>query len=231
MEFQQTERAMENFLDILRQCPLFINMSDHEIASAFDCLDMKHRVYEEGQIIFSEGDPSKYIGIVLSGSVQIERMDYYGNRSILTTIEPPQLFGEVFVCAEIPAIPVSVVASRACEILLLDMQKVVRGDRNECSLRSRLVFNLLKVVAAKNLVLNRKIEVTAKRSTREKLLAYLLLQAKQAGSNSFTIPYDRQELADYLGVERSGLSAVISSLKKEGVVWCRKNAFTLLKAD
>ena len=219
---------MENFLDILRQCPLFVNMSDHEIASAFDCLDMKHRVYEEGKIIFSEGDPATYIGIVLSGSVQIERMDYYGNRSILTTIEPPQLFGEVFVCAEIPAIPVSVVASRACEILLLDMQKVVRGDRNECSLRSRLVFNLLKVVAAKNLVLNRKIEVTAKRSTREKLLAYLLLQAKQAGSNSFTIPYDRQELADYLGVERSGLSAVIGRLQKEGVLYSRKKAFTLL---
>ena len=124
--------------------------------------------------------------------------------------------------------PVSVIASGDCEILLLQAKRIMLGDGNGCGLHGTLVFNLLKVMATKNLVLNRKIEITAKQSTREKLLAYLLLQAKQAGCNSFTIPYDRQELADYLGVERSGLSAVIGRLQKEGVLCSRKNAFTLL---
>ena len=99
---------------------------------------------------------------------------------------------------------------------------------NSCDFHNKLIFNLLKVVAAKNLLFNQKMEITSRRTTREKLLAYLNAQAKQHGSNSFTIPYDRQELADYLEVDRSGLSAEISKLRREGVLESQRSQFTLL---
>ena len=123
--------------------------------------------------------------------------------------------------------PVDVVAAENTEILLIDAVKAMQPCSASCAFHQQFVRNLLKVVASKNLALRRKIEITSRRSTREKLMAFLLLQAKRTGSTSFSIPYDRQELADYLEVDRSGLSAEISKLRKEGVLECRKNRFTL----
>ena len=219
---------MKDFFDILRECPLFDRIGDESLKEMLGCLNAKERSYKKGDVVFAEGDKAKYLGIVLEGSVQLVRVDYYGNRSILTNIEPPQLFGEAFACAGMKSLPVDAVAAADTKILLLDAQRIARPCGNACPCHGQTILNLLHIVAKKNLVLHQKIEITSKRSTREKLMTYLLLQAKNAKSHTFTVPYDRQELADYLEVDRSGLSAEISKLRNEKVLECRRSTFTLL---
>lgn len=219
---------MKDFFDILRECPLFDRIGDESLKEMLGCLNAKERSYKKGDAVFAEGDKAKYLGIVLEGSVQLVRVDYYGNRSILANIEPPQLFGEAFACAGLKSLPVDAVAAADTKILLLDAQRIARPCENACPCHGQTILNLLHIVAKKNLVLHQKIEITSKRSTREKLMAYLLLQAKNAKSHTFTVPYDRQELADYLEVDRSGLSAEISKLRNEKVLECRRSTFTLL---
>lgn len=219
---------MKKYFEILKKCSLFNGIEDKHLLAMLGCLGAKVIFYEKNETIIQEGDTAKYLGIVLKGTAQIVKVDYYGNRSIVTTIAPTQLFGESFACAEVESMPVSVVASEACEVMLIDCRRVTRSCSNACAFHSQIIFNLLKVVATKNLIFNQKIEVTSRRTTREKLMAYLLSQEKMHGSSSFHVPYDRQELADYLEVERSGLSAEISKMKKEGIIDNKKNWFQLL---
>lgn len=165
---------------------------------------------------------------ICSGKVQIERIDFYGNRSIMADVEQGELFGESFACAGAAVWPVNVVASEDSEVILINCHRISEPCSKACTFHGRMIFNLMKIISVKNLILHQKIEIISKRTTREKLRTYLLIQAKEHGS-SFTIPYDRQSLADYLEVDRSGLSAEISKLRKEGILESSKNRFTLLQ--
>ena len=149
------------------------------------------------------------------------------SRSIVTAVEPSQLFGESFACTEAKSIPVNIIAENDCEVMMIDSRKILQPCCNACEFHNRIIFNLMKDIAGKNLLLNQKIDIISKRTTREKLMTYLMIQAKKYGS-SFTVPYDRQELADFLEVDRSGLSAEISKLRKENVIECKRNFFRLL---
>lgn len=220
---------MKQYLAILQKCGLFAGIDGEQLLTMISCLGGMVRGYEKNQLILAEGDAANRIGVVLSGAVQIVRGDYYGNRSILTELQPSQMFGESFACADVSEIPVDVVATENSEVLLIDARRILHMCSSACGFHNRLIYNLMKLVATKNLLFHQKLEIISKRSTREKLLSYLMLQAKQQGSNSFTVLFDRQELADYLEVDRSGLSAEISKLRKEGVLECQKSRFTLLK--
>ena len=138
------------------------------------------------------------------------------------------IFAEAFACAEVGSIPVTITANEPSDIMLIDCSHILHTCSNNCGFHQQLIFNLMKSMAIKNLNFHQRIEITSKRSTRDKLLAYLMLQAKKAGSDSFEIPFDRQELADYLEVERSGLSAEISKLRQEGVIESHKSHFKLM---
>lgn len=219
---------MKKYFEVLRKCPLFNEIEDENLIALLGCLDARVRFYEKKETIIAEGMPAKYLGIVLSGSVQIVRIDYFGNRSIVSGAEPSQLFAEAFACAEVGAIPVDIIANEPCEIMLIDCHRLMHSCSNACGFHQQMIFNLMKDMATKNLMFHQKIEITSKRSTREKLMAYLMFQAKKVGSNRFEIPFDRQELADYLEVDRSGLSAEIGKLCKEGVLISRKKQFELL---
>ena len=216
---------MEKYFKILRKCPLFAGVSEDELVTALDVLDAKVRRFGRRETVLSEGEPPRFIGIVLSGAVQIVRMDYYGNRSIVTNIEPSEMFGESFAWAGIKSMPVSVVANDGAEIVMIDHKKLTGGTDE---LSAKLTYNLIRILAAKNVYFNQKLEITSKRTTREKLMAYLMWQAKRNNRSSFTIPFDRQELADYLEVERSGLSMEISKLRREGVIKSERSWFELL---
>lgn len=135
------------------------------------------------------------------------------------------------ICAGGDKMPVSVMAIENSEIMLLDCKRIITTCSNSCQFHDQLIYNLMHIVARKNLMLNQKMEVLSKRTTREKIMTYLLYQAKQQDSSSFTIPYDRQGLVDYLSVERSAMSAEISKLRKEGILECKKNYFKLLKDE
>lgn len=219
---------MKKYMEILSKCRLFENMENENITAMLGRLEAEMRSYKKEQNIFTEGEKASHIGIILSGTAQIVRVDFYGNRSIVTNIEPSEIFGESFVCTETKSVPVNVIAEKDCEVMLIDSRKMLHPCCNACEFHSQIIFNLMKEIAAKNLLLNQKIEIISKRTTREKLMTYLMIQAKQRGK-SFTIPYDRQELADFLEVDRSGLSAEISRLRKENVIECKRNFFRLLE--
>jgi len=228
LNFQQNGDFMKKYFAVLKKCALFRQIREEDYGPLLSCFAAQPWHYDKGEVILGEGDPAEYVGIVLSGAVQVVRVDYYGNRSILAKLGPAGIFAEAFACAGVPTMPVSVVAAEDTEILLLQSQRIIHSCGNACHFHNQMIHNLLQVVARKNLVCNQKIEIMSKRTTREKLMAYLLLEAKRAGRSSFSIPYDRQELADYLEVDRSGLSAEISKLRRENVLLCRKNEFTLL---
>lgn len=228
LKFQQKVIKMKKYIEVLRRCPLFEDIEEENLLVMLNCLGAKVDVFDKKYTVFAEGKPATYIGIVLSGSVQIVQTDFYGNRSILEISRAGEMFCEAFACAEVKSIPVSVVAAESSEIMFISCSHILHTCHNNCGFHQKLIFNLMKSLARKNLVFHRKIEITSKRSTREKLMAYLMFCASKENSPIFEIPFDRQELADYLGVERSGLSAEISKLKKEGVLEAHKNSFTLL---
>ena len=219
---------MKKYFEVLRKCKLFDEIEDEDLTSLLGCLGTTVRSFEKKETVIAEGYPARYIGIVLSGSVQIVSIDFFGNRNILSAVEPSELFAESFACAQTEAMPINVIAADTCEIMLIDCHRILHTCSNTCEFHRQLIFNLLKIMATKNIMFHQKIEISSKRSTREKLTTYLMFQAKKAGSNSFDIPFNRQELADYLEVDRSGLSAQISQLRREGVLKSRRNHFELL---
>jgi len=221
---------MRNFDAVLQSCPLFAGIMMEDLLAMMSCIGGRKLSVMKGQPIYREGDPATHVGLVLSGAVQLIREDYYGNRSIVAHISPGELFGETYACAGVSSLPISVIADEDSTVLLMDCRRITTSCCNACTFHSQIIYNLLRLVAEKNLVYDMKIQVTSKRTTREKLIAYLLNQAKLTGSNHFSIPYDRQELADYLEVDRSGLSAEIGKLRKEGFLESEKNVFTLLDA-
>ena len=219
---------MEKYLEILKKCPLFAGFGNDFLLKMLTCLGAKVEFFDKKYTILAEGTAARTIGIVLSGSAQIDQVDYNGNRSILSEVHASDVFAEAFACAEVESLPVSVIADEPCEIMLIDCRHILHTCSNGCGFHHQLIFNLMKDLATKTLLFHQRIEITSKRTTREKLWAYLSLQAKKAGSPRFTIPFDRQELADYLEVDRSGLSAEIGKMKKEGLIKSEKNRFELL---
>lgn len=222
---------MKKYFEALRKCSLFDKIKDEELPEMLNRLGAKVEFFDKNCTIFAEGIKAEHIGIVLSGSAHIVQMDYYGNRSILSVITPSELFGEAFACAEVQSMPVAVIANEPCEVMLIDCNHILHTCGNTCGFHRQLIFNLMKNLATKNVMFRQKIEITSKRSTRDKLMTYLMFQAKKMQSSSFDIPFDRQELADYLEVDRSGLSAEISKLRKEGIIENQKNHFVLLKNE
>jgi CRP-like cAMP-binding protein len=207
---------------------LFENIRSDDIPGMLDCLGAAVKTFGRNTPILSEGESAEFVGILLQGSANIIKQDYYGVRSIVGRVEPSQMFAESFACAGVPVLPVSVVANEECRAMLIRCQRITVGCANACSFHSQMIYNLLKAVAVRNLEFHQKLEITANRTTREKLLAYLQMQAKAKGSNVFTIPYDRQGLADYLGVERSAMSAELGKLRRDGIIDFSKSRFTLL---
>lgn len=219
---------MKKYLDVLRTCPLFEGIAEDNLLRMLACLGAKVVEFDKKYTVLAEGTSGKFIGIVLSGEVVVTTTDFDGNRHIISVSQAGEMFAEAFACAQVESIPVSVIASKPSEIMFIDSNHILHTCENNCGFHQKMIFNLMKNLAVKNLQFHQKIEITSRRSTREKLMAYLVLYAKKENSRSFTLPFDRQELADYLCVERSGLSAEIGKLKREGIINAEKNRFELL---
>lgn len=214
--------------EILFKSPLFAEIKEKDLNSILKCLLAKKQKYNKDTFIITEGNHFSNVGIVLSGGVNVIREDFWGNRNILTHISPGEMFGEAFSCAEIDEMPVSVVTTEDSEIMLIDYKKTLNTYNSYCNFHSKLISNMLKIISSKNIMLTQKIEHISQRTTREKILSFLSAQALKFKSNQFFIPYDRQELADYLCVERSALSRELSKMKKESLIKYEKNKFELL---
>lgn len=219
---------MQQNIDFLTTCPLFSGIDADDLSAMLSCLTARTLSFRKNETILQEGSPAREVGILLKGQAQLIRTDYLGNRSIIISIEPGDMFAEAFACAGVEALPVSVVATEDSEVMLIDCRRIMTSCCHACGFHSQLIYNLLKIVAGKNLIMHQKALITSQRTTKEKLMTYLLMQARQAHSPYFTIPFDRQGLADFLEVDRSGLSAEIGRLKKQGVLDSHKNSFRLL---
>lgn len=218
---------MKNKMEILKRTPLFKGMSEEEISTVLDCLGSKESTYEKNNFIFSLEATNPTVGIILSGTVVVIKEDFWGNRSMLTKLGAGDIFGEAFTCAQTEKLPVGVLASEKCEVLFIDYRKIINAPEIRYSFQNKLIQNMLVILAGKNVMLTQKIEHLMKRSTREKILSYLSAQALEKGSHVFDISLSRQEMADYLAVDRSALSNELSKLQQEGFLTFRRNHFEL----
>ena len=214
---------------VLMRSPLFQGVAEDELWAMLQCLGVESVRYAKQQYVYRAGETIRAIGLVLSGRIHSVRVDFWGNRNLLSAADPGDLFGEGWACLEAAVANADMVAAEASEVLFFDMQRVITVCGSACSFHTRVIKNILQVVANQNLALMRKIEHTTQRTTRGKLLSYLSDQASRAGSTSFSIAFNRQELADYLSVDRSAMSAELSRLRREGLLTFDKDRFTLLQ--
>lgn len=220
---------MEKYLEIIQKTPLFEGVDIADIEDMFKCLSAQIKKYKKDTYIKVEGDYADFIGIVLEGTIQVFTDDYEGNRHITAALTSGQIFAEAFALAGMKTLPVNIYAASDCVILFLDIKKILYPCESCCRFHNQLIQNLLKIVAMKNVSLTKKLRYVSEKTTARKLMAFLNDQAKLNHSREFTINYDRQALADYLGVERSAMSAEISKLKAAGIIETKRNYFKLLK--
>ena len=212
---------------LLQKSPLFDGITTEEIERLLHCLGGRIKHYAKGDFIFHAGTVLRQIGLVVSGKVQVVKEDYWGNRLIFSSMEQGQLFGESYACLPREPLEVSIVSAADCEVLFLDLEHALSVCSCACGFHTRLIRNLMTILAKHNLNLTRKVQHMGQKTTREKLLAYLWSISQKEQSQEFDIPYNRQELADYLAVDRSAMSAELSRMKTEGLLEFHKNHFRL----
>lgn len=208
---------------------LFRGLDEAEITSLLGCLDAVERSFQKGEVILSEGSITENIGIVLSGMAVISCNDIWGNTSILGNVAPGSVFAEVYACIPGQPMLVTVSAVEDTSVLFMNVGRVLATCTNACPFHTRLVRNLLTVCAHKSLQLSQRIQHTSSKFIRGRLMSYFSECAKRAGSNSFLIPYNRQQLADYLNVDRSTMCNELSKMQKDGIIEYERNRI-LLKA-
>ncbi|MFI3253368.1 MAG: Crp/Fnr family transcriptional regulator [Eubacteriales bacterium] len=215
---------MEDYYPVVKDNPLFHHLNQEEFHSILACLGGFTKDYEKRDVIFLSGEKIEQIGLVLSGSVKVFQEDIHGNRTILAHISVGDTFAEVFPCADLLHSPVTVEAKEESKILFLNYQKILKTCDHSCGFHGKLVENLLKMIALKCVSMSEKVEILSKRSTREKILAFL----GSKGKGKIIIDLNREEMANYIAVDRSALSAELSRMQKEGILLFHKNQFELL---
>jgi len=214
---------------LAKQSAIFDGIGTDNLSALLSCLGAKRRRLARGEALMLTGDKADRIGILLSGALSVSTYDLEGRRTIIKRIGPTEIVAAAQSLSGAEAMYVDVEADEDSDVLLVKTERILSPCENACMFHVRLVRNLMKTLAAKTLELNRKIEILSHRSTQDRLMAYLRSVAQQKGSAEFDIPFDRQQLADYLCVERSALSAEISRLSKLSLITSRKSHFALRK--
>ncbi len=222
---------MQQYLDLISQNSLFIGIPKEMIPQVLSYLNATVVNFNKNEAVFREGEPTAKAGIILSGILELRKEDYHGNRSLIQTLDVGEMFGEALCCTQTEILPVGIYAAEKCSVMFFDCNSILTQEQNNLKFTHILIKNLLSIIAKKNLALRAKINLLSKRSTKEKIMAFLLSEAKKAGKNEFYIQYDRQQLADYLGVDRSAMSAEIGKLCRQNVISTHKNHFTIINLD
>ncbi|MCL2797416.1 MAG: Crp/Fnr family transcriptional regulator [Firmicutes bacterium] len=217
---------MKKNLERARANPLFEGIALNDFEGLLHCLSAKTTLYKKGGVIRSSGDTVHFVGLVLSGSVKIIKEDADGNAAILAELHAPDMFGEVFACAGLTESPVTVQAADDAEILSIRFDRLITPCSSACHFHARLIKNMVGLLARKLLLLNQKIEILSKRTTKEKLLCFFDFQ--RSAAKKFAIPFNREELANYLCVDRSAMSSALCKMRDEGLIRFNKNTFEVL---
>ena len=212
---------MEEYFEVLRRSSLFKGIDIEEIKSITKDSKTRIKSFKKNEYILEAGEKTTSVGIVLEGTAHIIQDDFWGSRNLISTVNSGNCFAESFACAKEVVVNVSVVAAKDTQVMFLDIKNILNTGHEV------FIINLLSDMANKNIRFSEKLVSLGQRSTRGKLISYLSYEAKKNGSKKFDIPYSRQQLADYLFVERSGLSVELGKMKKEGLLDFNKNHFEL----
>ncbi len=218
---------MENYINILKKTKLFAGVGDGEIASMLSCLGARMKLYEKGEYVFRCGEHLFDIVVLVKGKLHIQRDDYWGNRAILGQIEAGEMFGEAYCTPESGPLLNDVVTLEDSAVIFFDVKRIITTCPSACRFHAMVVQNLFFAISEKNRMLVQKLGHMSKRTTREKLISYLSEEAKNHSSKRFTIPFNRQQLADFLSVDRSAMSNELCKMRDEGLIEFEKNNFTL----
>ncbi len=218
---------MKEFLSVIRSSQLFSGISEEELTAMLSCLDTRTENFSKDDFVLRSGDAIESIGLVLSGSVLIIQEDIWGNRNILSKAGPGQTFAVAFACAPGSVLNASAVAETNVTIMFLNVKRILSVCPSACDHHSRIIRNLLSELAEKNLRFSEKLTHMGQRTTRSKLMSYLSAESQRLGKYEFDIPFSRQQLADYLAVERSGLSLELGKMRTEGLLDFHKSHFIL----
>ena len=221
------EKISEKYLRTICSSNLFIGVTQQEVEGMLLCLKPKRQKYEKNELILRQGDNLRAIGLILAGCALIFQEDRWANRNVVSKLESGQTFGVAFACSPKTELNVNIIAESSLEVMYLDVKQVLNVCSSACAYHNKIIRNLIAELAQKNLKLNEKLTHMSKRSTREKLMSYLSEQSIKSGKAEFDIVFSRQQLADYLSVERSGLSLELSKMQKEGLIEYNKNHFTI----
>lgn len=225
MLFKQQEEKMDKLT--LINTEIFAGISEIEIDKALECLNAIERKYKKGDIVLKSGTTTKHIGLILRGSVNIVVNYYWGASNIYGHISQGDIFAETYAILPNKELVCDVIASEDSNILFLNLNNILKTCDSNCSFHNQIISNIMKITAKKNFYLSTRMMHTAPKSIRIKLLSYFSEQSLEKNSNEFEIPFSRQELADYLGVDRSALSKELSKMQKEGLIFYKKNKFKL----
>lgn len=220
---------MSNIPAALFTCPLFNNIDPADLNRLLDCLGAVRRRYPKGGMILHMGAPVSDVGIVIKGMVHVVQEDFWGVRTLLSAVGPGGLFAEAFSMTGTLHLPVSALAAEDVEVLFVDYSRIASQCPMGCDFHGQLIRNMLNILAHKNLTLTQKLWHVTRRTTRQKLLSYLSSVSAELGQQEFSIPYNRQDLADFLAVDRSAMSSELARMQKEGILRYERNNFTLLK--
>lgn len=219
---------MKKYIPILKNTQLFSGASDEDIEAMLGCLQAKLCTYKKGEYVLREGERVERLMMLVKGELHIQRDDYWGNRSIISMVGVGEMFGEAYAAPESGPLMNDVLAVEDSAVIFLDIGKLLTVCPNGCKFHAMAVKNLFFAISEKNRKLVRKLGYMSRRTTREKLIAYLSEEAKRQNSGSFSIPFNRQQLADFLSVDRSAMSNELCKLRDEGLIEFEKNKFRLL---
>ncbi len=219
---------MKEFIPVLKRTKLFAGVGEEDIASMLSCLGARLRRYRKEECVLRQGEHLSDIVVPAEGRLHIQKDDYWGNRSILGQIGVGEIFGEAYLAPESGALMNDVVAVENSAVFFFDVKRIITTCSSACRFHAMVVQNLFFAVSEKNRGLVQKLDCISKRTTREKLIAYLSEEAKKQNSADIAIPFNRQQLADYLSVDRSAMSNELCKMRDEGLLMFEKNRFRLL---
>ncbi len=219
---------MKKYIPILKQTRLFAGVGEDEIDAMLGCLQARFSTYQKSEYVFRQGEHINHICVLVGGSLHIQSDDYWGHHSIVNVIDVGGMFGEAYVAPDSGALLNDVVAVKESAVIFFDVRRLLTVCSSACKFHSMVVQNLFFAISEQNRKLVQKLGHMSNRSTREKLMSYLSAEAKKQKNSIFTIPFNRQQLADYLSVDRSAMSNELCKMRDEGLLTFEKNKFSLL---
>ena len=219
---------MEQYIPILKRTRFFSGVGEEEIGAMLNCLQARLCTYQKGEYVLRQGEHLDKILVLVSGKLHIQRDDYWGNRSIINMVSVGEMFGEAYAAPESGALLNDVLAVKDSTVIFFDVNRIITVCSSACRFHSMVVQNLFFAISEKNRKLVQKLGYMSRRTTREKLIAYLSEEAKRQNSNAFSIPFNRQQLADFLSVDRSAMSNELCKMRDEGLLEFERSAFKLL---